>query len=151
MTAVPGLQGLGLRDGGVLNDGEKAVLNACAEVLIPSGGAIAMSGIGAGAVAYFDQLMTVLPVTTRVLLRALIRSVEYSPWVFGPFKSRLTHLGVADRQKVIRALSDSRIYLLRTSFVALRTVLTIAYFGNDEVKRSIGLVEDMNPFDLREA
>jgi hypothetical protein len=131
-----------------LNEGEMSVLRACAEALLPAGGAISLSGVDAGVVAYFDQLIARVPATTRVLLRVLIGFVEYSPWMFGPFKAQMTRLSLADRMKVIQGLSESRIYLLRTAFVALRTVLTIAYFGNAEVNRSIGVVTELDPFHL---
>lgn len=137
---------VGDRDETVMSESEMAVLRACAEALLPAGGAIALSGADAGVVAYFDKMIARVPPTTRTLLRVLIRFVEYSPWMYGPFKARMTRLSVADRMKVVQGLSESRIYLLRTAFIALRTVLTIAYFGNAEVNRSIGVVADLHPF-----
>ena len=134
----------------VMTPTERAVIEACAEVLLPQGGAIPLSGIDAGVVPYFDDVLARVPTTTRMLLRALIHFVEVSPWVYGPFKARMSRLAPEHRAKVLRALMDSRLYLLRTAFLGLRTVLTIAYFGSEEVNRSIGATPDLNPFDLSE-
>ena len=128
-----------MKSGFALSTTERATVTACAEALLPPGGAIALSGLEAGVVPYFERMVGRVPATTRVLLRALIRFVEFSPWMFGPFKARMTRLAVADRVKVIRALSESRVYLLRTSFVAMRACLTIAYFGHAGVNRAMGL------------
>jgi hypothetical protein len=128
-----------MKTGFELSRSERATMTACAEALLPPGGAIPLSGVEAGVVPYFERMIGRVPPTTRVLLRTLIRFVEFSPWMFGPFKARMTRLSIDDRMKVIRALSESRVYLLRTSFVAMRACLTIAYFGNEGVNRSIGI------------
>jgi hypothetical protein len=123
----------------VLNRQEQALVAACVEAMLPPGGVIALSGEEAGVLAYVDQMLGRLPVVTRVMLRALLRFVEYSPWVFGPFQSRMTRLPVAERVKVIQALSESRLYVLRSAFVALRALLTLGYFGNAQVNRALGM------------
>ncbi len=134
----------------VLHDRERRIVAACAEVLLPEGGAIPLSGVDAGVVPYFDDVMARIPVTTRSLLRALLQFVEHSPVMYGPFRRPLTRLGLEDRRKVLRGLMNSRFYLLRTAFLGLRTVLTIAYFGNDEVNRSLGATPNLDPFALGE-
>ena len=70
--------------------------------------------------------------------------------MYGPFKRRVTRLSPDERRKVLYGLANSRLYLLRTAFLGLRTVLTIAYFGNEEVNRTVGAVPNLNPFELRE-
>lgn len=134
----------------VLTRGEREIVAACAEVLLPAGGAIPLSGMDAGVLDYFDDVLARIPATTRFLLRALIQFVEHSPTIYGPFKKRVTRLSAKDRSKVLEGLANSRLYLLRTAFLGLRTVLTIAYFGNDEVNRTVGAVPNLNPFELKE-
>ncbi len=144
----PACQGSSLK---AMTPTEQAVIEACAEVLLPPGGAIPQSGIDAGVVRYVDDMMAGAPATTRLLLRVLIQIVEHSPLVYGPFKASMSRLGPGHRARVLRALMTSRLYLLRTAFLGLRTVLTIAYFGSEEVNRSIGATPDLNPFHLAEA
>ncbi len=139
------------KTGPVLTATERAVIVACAEVLLPAGGAIPVSGLDAGVVPYVDSMIGRVPTSTRLLLRAMIHFVEFSPWAYGPFKTRMSKLGREDRERVLRILMDSRIYLVRTAFLGLRTVLTIAYFGSEEVNRSIGATANLNPFNLQEA
>ena len=81
----------------VLHDRERRIVAACAEVLLPEGGAIPLSGVDAGVVPYFDDVMARIPVTTRSLLRALLQFVEHSPVMYGPFRRPLTRLGLEDR------------------------------------------------------
>jgi len=134
----------------VLFDQERKIVTACAEVLLPAGGAIPLSGIDAGVVDYFDDVMARIPPTTRFLLRALLQFVERSPLLYGPFRKPVTKLGLAERRKVLFGLMNSRLYLLRTAFLGLRTVLTIAYFGNEEVNRTVGATPNLNPFAINE-
>ena len=141
---------LGGETSAIMTHTERAVIQACAEVLLPQGGAIPLSGMDAGVLPYFDNVLARVPMTTRVLLRALIHFVEFSPWLYGPFKTRTSRLAPRHREKVLRTLMNSRLYLLRTAFLGLRTVLTIAYFGSEEVNRSIGATPDLNPFALPE-
>lgn len=130
----------------VLRQRERKIVIACAEVLLPDGGAIPMSGVEAGVVDYFDDMVAKVPPMTRILLRGLLQLVEHSPTLYGPLKRPVTRLGVEDRRKVLSRLMNSRSYLLRTAFLGLRTVLTIAYFGNEEVVRSVGATPNLDPF-----
>ncbi len=134
----------------VLRSREKKIVTACAEVLLPAGGAIPVSGLDAGVVDYFDDMLSKVPPMTRVLLRGLLQLVEHSPTVYGPLKRPVTRLGAEDRRKVIARLMVSRSYLVRTAFLGLRTVLTIAYFGNEQVVRSVGATPNLDPFSRGE-
>lgn len=128
---------------------ERAVVAACTEALFPAGGTIAISGSEAGVVDYFAHVLTRVPPLTRGKLRALLRFIEWSPCVFGPFKRRLSSLGLDDRRAVIRKLVFSRIYLVRMAFLGLRTVLTVAYFGDPRVCQAVGNVPCRAPFESR--
>lgn len=130
----------------VLRSREREIVAACAEVLLPAGGAIPLSGLDAGVVAYFDDVMAQIPRTTQLLLRALLQFVQHSPALYGPLKRPITKLGVEDRRRVLEGLMNSRSYLLRTAFLGLRTVITIAYFGNEEVNRTVGATPNLDPF-----
>lgn len=130
----------------VLRSKEREIVAACAEVLLPAGGAIPLSGLDAGVVAYFDDVMAQIPRTTQLLLRALLQFVQHSPTFYGPLKRPITKLGVEDRRRVLEGLMNSRSYLLRTAFLGLRTVITIAYFGNEEVNRTVGATPNLDPF-----
>lgn len=130
----------------VLFDQERKIVAACAEVLLPAGGAIPVSGIEAGVVDYFDDVMARIPFTTRFLLRALLQFVERSPALYGPYRKPMTKLSPEKRSKVLGGLMNSRLYLLRTAFLGLRTVLTIAYFGSEEVNRAVGATPNLDPF-----
>ncbi|MCU0691226.1 MAG: hypothetical protein MUF54_07490 [Polyangiaceae bacterium] len=146
-----GLQPLSAGQRPGLSKRERRILAACAEVLLPAGGAIPISGMEAGVVDYFEGMMGRVPLATRVLLRAMLQLVEFSPMFYGPLKGPISSLAERDRSRVLRGLMNSRVYVLRTAFLGLRTVLTIAYFGNPEVSRSIGATPNLNPFQLQGA
>ena len=115
---------------------EHAVLVACTEALLPAGGAIQPSGLEARVVPYVEQMVSRVPRMLRLLVRALLLFVEFCPWL--RLKARLTRLGVPERMRILRGLSESRIYLLRSMFISLRALLTIAYFADEGVCQALG-------------
>ncbi len=127
---------------------EREIVVACCETLLPPGGAIPLSGVEAGTVEYFDRFLARSPVTIRVLLRVMLRFVELSPRLYGMHARRLSQLPEAERERALQRVMNSRIYLVRAGGVGLRTMLTIAYFGSDEVLEASGLAPDTDPFGL---
>jgi hypothetical protein len=140
---------LGERSSG-LSPWELRVVEACADALFPPGGAIEISGNEAGVVPFVDQAMGRVPWLTRTLIRALLRFVELCPLALGPFPAPFTRLDHERRVRVVRALAGSRVYFFRTAFVGLRTILTLAYFANDEVNRVVGSTPNACPFERPE-
>jgi hypothetical protein len=131
-----------------LTEQERRVIEACSDVLLPPGGAIRQSGRQAGVVERFEQIVGGVSAKPRLLLRALLALVEMSGPATGVFRGRFTKLDSADQRRVLHALMNHRVYLLRTAFLGLRTMLTLAYFSDDEVNRELGCQADLDPFHL---
>lgn len=115
---------------------EQAILRASAEAFFPEGGALP-SGEQAGIVAYVDGMMADLPRRQRVLLRLLLILVEHGSLIFGPVRSRITRQTLEQRTVTFRDWETSEIYLRRLSFLSLRTLMTLAYFGYAEVRSTL--------------
>ena len=133
-----------------LTDAERRIITVCSDVLLPAGGAIGLSGVEAGVVGRFEQIVARVPAKTRLLLRALLALVEVSAPMAGVLGGRLTRLPRPKQERVLRGLMDHRVYLLRTAFLGLRTMLTLCYFSSDEVNSQLGCLPDLDPFHLGE-
>lgn len=133
--------------GGLLSRKEQAIVAACADTLFPTGGPIPLSGTEAGVVPYMDAYIGRVDAAQRLLIRLLLHFVEHAPWIFGPRLARFTRLTPAERVVSLRAMSQSRIYLRRVTFLSLRVMLTMGYLANEEVARRIGAVAHPTPFD----
>ena len=131
-----------------LTTAERKIISACAEVLLPAGGAIRKSGLEAGVVGRFEQIVGDVPVKTRLLLRALLALVEVSAPLAGVLGGRLSKLSLEKKRTVLQGLMNHRVYLLRTAFLGLRTMLTLCYFSDAQVNEQLGCVPDLDPFHM---
>ncbi len=115
---------------------EQAFLRASAAAMFPSGGSLP-SGEDAGIVAYFDNMMDEVPKRQRLLMRLLFIFLEHGALVFGPVHKRVTRMSVDECVLVFRAWENSNFYFRRISFLSLRTLMTMAYFGADSVSDAL--------------
>lgn len=137
-------------DPSVLSDKEQAILSACADALFPTGGALPLSGTEAGVLVFFDDMLKQLPRQNRLLIRALLQLLEHGPWIVN-LKPRLTAQSPSQRVETLRAWSTSQIYLLRTAFIGIRALLTMAYLENHDVACRVGHLPDLDPFARKAA
>jgi hypothetical protein len=131
----------------LLNAKEQAVLNVCAETLLPSDASLAGDG---HIVQYFDRMMRGVPPRSRPLLRLLLRFLEHGPWLFG-LRCRLTRQSRAARVRTLDAWSRSSIYFLRLSFTSIRTLLALALLADERVLARIGAMPNQRPFERKGA
>ena len=134
--------------GGSLSAKEQAIVAAAADAFFPHGGAVSPSGTEAGAVAYFSTLLAELPSGTRILIRLLLRLVEHGPWLLGPAR-RFTRQTAEQRVVTLRGWEHSSLYFLRISFQSLRTLIGLAYLGNDDVAGALGALPNLAPFEVQ--
>lgn len=101
------------------------------------------SGSEAGAVAYLDDWLGLLPRRNRVLIRLLVVFFEHASLVFpAPGRGgrrRFTSLSPEQRIALLDAWGRSRLRVRRIVFASLRTLLTSAYFASPAVLRATGL------------
>lgn len=134
--------------GGSLSAKEQAIVAAAADAFFPHGGPVSQSGTEAGAVAYFSTLLAELPGGTRFLIRMLLRLVEHGPWLLGPAR-RFTRQSAEQRVDTLRRWEHSSLYFLRISFQSLRTLIGLAYLGNDDVASALGALPNLAPFEAQ--
>jgi hypothetical protein len=65
-----------------------------------------------------------------------IRLIEWLPLL--RYGRRFTHLDVGPRTRMLTALQDAPLLLLRRGFWSLRTLLLMGYYGRPEAAREIG-------------
>jgi len=129
----------------ILSAKEQAILSACADALFPHGGPLPLSGTEAGVLPFFDGMLRQLPKQNRLLIRALLFLLEHGPWLINR-RSRLTRQAPEVRVDTLRSWSESRHYLLRTAFIGIRALLTMAYLENHDVAMRIGHLPNPDPF-----
>lgn len=130
-----------------LNRREREVIAAAADTFFPA--ALPRSGRDAGAVGYMATLFEKAHPPQRRMFRLLFLFTELSPVVFA-FTRPFSRLSDASRLAVLDEAGRSALYLRRVAFLALRTLLTMAYFADGEVQLALGIHNDTDPFGLRE-
>jgi hypothetical protein len=132
----------------IVNAREAAFLDAAAEAIFPPGGPIPLSGRQADLPAYADGFLLSLPSHLRLQVRAMFLLFEQAT-IFLPAPGRggfrrFSALDDVQRVAVLRGWSESRVFLRRLAFTALRAVLTMGYLGHPVVMRHLHLA----PLDL---
>lgn len=133
----------------VLGPRDAALVEAAAEAVFPEGGAVPFSGPQAGVTAWVDRYLQELPRASRRLMGLLFLLVEQATLVFpAPGRGgrrRFSALSLPQRQAVLEGWRTSRLFPRRLVFTSLRAILTMGYFADPRVLRTLGLA----PFDLR--
>ncbi len=115
---------------------DAAFLDAAASTFFPAGGSVPLSGLEADLPGYADRYLASLPSRQRLLIRALFMLFEQSTIVLparglGAFR-RFSSMTPEQRKVVLRGWAESRFYLRRFAFTALKAVLIMGYFGRPE-------------------
>ena len=132
----------------VIGAWDAAFLEAAADTLFPADGAMPLSGVDANLPGYADHYLANLPRRQRLLIRALFMLFEQSTIVLparglGAFR-RFSSMTPVQRSAVLRGWAESRFYLRRFAFTALKAVLIMGYFGRSECLEHLGV----EPFDF---
>jgi hypothetical protein len=134
---------------------EAAFLDAAAEATFPAGGAIPLSGHEADLPGYVDPFLASLPRHLRLQVRAMFALFEQSTLFFpapGPGgRRRFSALSQEQQVAALEGWSQSRFFLRRLAFTALRAVLTMGYLGHPVAMRSVRLAPYAFPSPVCEA
>jgi hypothetical protein len=122
---------------------EAAFLDAAADAMFPAGGAVPLAGGDAELPRYCDQFVVSLPARVRLQVRAMFMLFEQATIFFkapGPRgRRRFSSLSSEQRVAVLDGWANSRLFLRRLAFTALRAVLTMGYLGHPVAMRSVRL------------
>ncbi|MGH0036703.1 MAG: gluconate 2-dehydrogenase subunit 3 family protein [Myxococcota bacterium] len=134
-----------------LRPGEVAFLDAAADAMFPAGGALDLSGRDVDLPGYVDRYFATLNGSKRLQIRLLLTLVEQAT-IFFPApaprgRRRFSALSASQRETVLRDWSNSRLFLRRLVFTALRAVLTMGYLGHPSALRQLRLA----PYDIQPA
>lgn len=134
---------------------EYATVAAASLASYPRGGAIEPSGLDAGVPAHVDRFVAAQQPATRLLIRLLFALVEHATLLFpAPRRGgmrRFSALDEAQQVAYLRGWQGSRLLPRRLVFVSLRAILTMGYFADPAVLRSLGLAPRDFPTPVREA
>jgi hypothetical protein len=134
---------------------EYATVAAAALASYPRGGAIAQSGIDAGVPAHVDRFVAAQQPATRFLIRLLFTLVEHATLLFpAPGRGGMRRFSALDEPQQVacmRGWQASRLLPRRLVFVSLRAILTMGYFADPVVLRTLGIAPRAFPTPVCEA
>lgn len=127
----------------VLSRREWALVAAAADATFPAGGPVAPSGREAGIPLYVDRYVAAVPPAIRLLMRLLFFLFEHATLVFpAPGRGglrRFSSLEASQQGAVLEAWRTSSWFPRRLVFSSLRAILTMGYFADPTVLRSLDL------------
>ncbi|MCP5066279.1 MAG: gluconate 2-dehydrogenase subunit 3 family protein [bacterium] len=128
---------------GVLAARELAFLAAAADATYPEGGSALPSGTQAGIPAYVDRYVASVPSTIGFLMRLLFFLIEHATLLFaapgGGGRRRFSSLNAEQRSAVLEGWGESSWYPRRLVFSSLRAILTMGFFSDPAVLRTLHL------------
>jgi hypothetical protein len=134
---------------------EVAFIDSVAAAVFPPGGGIPISGADAELPSYVDSYLGLLPAHLRRQVRAMLMLFEQATFFFpapGPKgRRRFSGLSPEQRMAVLTGWSESRVFLRRLAFTALRAVLTMGYLGHPRAMRAVNLAPYQLPTPICEA
>ena len=122
----------------VLTIRETEFLKAVSDTVFPAGGEIPLSGSEAEIPCYMDQYLSSLPARYRMFIRLLFFLFEYSTLIFSGSPAGLSTMKPDRRQGYLEGWESSRFYFRRMAAQSLKTLLCIAYLGNESVREAVG-------------
>ena len=123
----------------VLTSRERHLVGALAETLFPVEGPIPVGSAMARVVDYVDGYLAAAPAPERTQLRALFALFELAHVVQGPARPRpFSRAPAASRRALLAAWSESPLYPQRAAFQALRSLISIAWVADAEVRHHMG-------------
>lgn len=122
-----------------LTPGERSILDAVGEVLLPAGGPVPQSAADAGVIEYLDDYLFKIPARQRRLIRLLLRAVDLGPLLLRPGFKCFTGLSAAERERYLASWEQSGVYARRAAFTSLRALFTMAYLADESVQRQLGM------------
>ena len=125
-----------------LNEREHGTLRASNDVLYPPGGAIPYGANEVGACEYVDDYVYHMKPKQRRMIRMLFLFLEWAPVVLLRATRRLSRLPLADRQRFLEGLENSRLYFLRLVLISIRTIVGMAFLADERVMASMGFFAD---------
>lgn len=128
---------------GALASRELAFLAAAADANFPEGGPVAPSGTQAGIPAYVDRYVAAVPPTVAILMRLLFFLVEHATLVFAApgrgGRRRFSSLSAEQQAAVLEGWRASDWFPRRLVFSSLRAILTMGFFSDPVVLRTLHL------------
>lgn len=122
---------------------ELATARAAARVIYPEGGAIAASGESARVALHTDRFVGAQPASNRRLMRLLFFATEHATLVFPAPGSggwrRFSSLGSDQQLAYLEGWRQSELPPRRLVFLSLRAIVTMGFFADASVLRSLGL------------
>lgn len=120
-----------------LSEGERSTVEAIVEVFFPGGGGLP-AGSEVGVVEAFDAYVDDLPGNMGTLMKLLVQGIEWGAIFTSSRFERFSKLPLEQREQVISAWENSKIYASRSGFMSLKLALGMGYYESPQVRKAIG-------------
>jgi hypothetical protein len=128
----------GEAEGPLFSAREREVLTQLVERMVATGDAEAARVRESGAVARIEALLRALDPELVKPLPALLRLVDFGPWLFDATPSRFSSLPAAAQDASLRGWQESRFALRRQGFAALRNLAFFGWYGDEASWARVG-------------
>jgi hypothetical protein len=128
----------GASDGTLFSPDERDVLTRVVERLVESGESGMPRVRDTDAIARIEGLLAVLDPALVQPLPALLRLVDWGPWLFELTPSRFRSLSGEAQDASLRGWRDSRLALRRQGFAALRNLAFFGWYADDASWPGVG-------------
>ncbi len=128
---------------------ERAWAEAAMQAIFPGSPEDGMAGIGEmGLARFLAEVMQCLPFRAALGMRVAVWLVAMAPlFIVGKWKT-IARLAPADRERVVAALSGSRVYVVRSLVLILKTMGALLY-GGDAAVRARMMAPSLPPSGVR--
>lgn len=121
----------------VLSGFEQSIMKAVSLTVFPPGGEIDPSGEDVGVSRFIDQYLSEIPRGMSIGLRAFLVIFDFFPLFMIIKFRRFSRMGAADRERYMEAWQNSRHFLFRSAFLALKSLCSLFYFTDARVREAM--------------
>jgi hypothetical protein len=121
-----------------LSKREERTLRAAAECILPQGGPFPLGYTDVDYQAFVDEFLHVAPAQVRLLVHAILFTLEYGGWVYGARPGRFSNASLARRNAILDKARGSRIFAVRGFFILLSTILLMPFYNDPRVMDAVG-------------
>ena len=128
----------------VMTEREEEIMAAVGEALLPRGGAF-VAGYVDLREACLDDARRMLAAQFPIALAAtrfLLHLVDLTPLLLGAGTRRLCRMSLETRQTFLRRIENHRFPLVRNAFIAVKALVVIPFFNQEEAARAVGYLSE---------
>lgn len=135
----------GRKEKSLLSARDLKILTGIAEVFFPAGGAFAQGARDVDLNKLFNRFGRGFDRITLLGFRLMLGALWYLPVIFLGKPRTFGNLSSQDQIRYLEKFEKSRLYSLRGIFIAVKALLSMLIFSDEQIEKSIGFEPDCAP------